>query len=235
MVPPGFGSLALRVATPGGGSNATPSTRFTYVSTVLVIGDSLGIDLEWGFPTDDPSLMVTDDAVVSTGLVREDFYDWPAHLQADLAAVRPTIVIALFGANDHQAIVTAHGTYEPGTGAWNAAYEGRVRQLRSIVASNGAFLAWVGLPRVAPTADVPEAFVATIDQLDAAAMRNAPDGTFVSTSSLFTTATGAYTPLVQVSRHVVEIGHTPDGIHLTTAGATVVDARALEAIARHLG
>lgn len=234
VVPPGFGTLLVRVATPGGTSHATPSTSFTYESSVLVIGDSLGIDLGWGFVPDSRFLRVTDDSMGSTGLVRQDFYNWPAHLRADLRAVHPTVVIALFGANDDQAIETAHGTYEVGTAAWSAAYKGRIRQLRSIVSASGAYLAWVALPRVAPTADIPQSFVATVIRLGRAAMRGDHKGWWVSTATLFTTATGAYTPLVYLPHHVIEVGHQPDGLHLTPAGATAVDALAVATLVRRI-
>ena len=103
---------------------------------MLVIGDSLGIDLGWGFSNQLPgsrTLDVTDMAVGSSGVVRWDYYNWPAQLRADLHSVHPQFVVALFGANDQQSIQTSNGPVAVGTKAWDHAYESRVRELASIV------------------------------------------------------------------------------------------------------
>ena len=177
VVPSGFGSLALRVVTPGGTSHPRSSVRFAYRSKVLVIGDSLGIDLGWGFSNQLPGnrfLEVTDLAVGSSGLVRWDYYDWPSKLRADLRAVRPQFVVALFGANDQQPIHTASGSVAVGTSAWVRAYESRARLLASIVTSSGASLAWVGLPRMGPHSVIAASFVDDVNRADRDAARTNP-------------------------------------------------------------
>ena len=235
VVPAGFGSFALRVVTPAGTSRATVRSRFAYRADVLVVGDSLGIDLGWGFTDplrDGWRLRVTDDAVGSSGLVRPDFYSWPAHLRADLRVVRPTVVIALFGANDDQPIETARGLVPLGTRAWALAYEARIRQLAAIVTSTGATFAWVGLPRMGPRADVPGEFVLTEDRVGRAALRSVPGGCFVRTASLFTTGRGTYTPYVRLGPHDVQNGRQPDGVHLTPSGAIAIDTLVLDTLVR---
>ena len=44
------------------------------------------------------------DYVVSSGLARPDFHDWPAHLRDTLATSDPDIVIVTFGGNDAQGL-----------------------------------------------------------------------------------------------------------------------------------
>jgi lysophospholipase L1-like esterase len=226
VMPAGFGLRTIRVVTPGGTSRATPPVRFGYRSKVLVIGDSLGIDLGWGFSN--RLYSVTDDAVGSTGIVRWDYYNWPAHLRADLRAVRPTIVIALFGANDQQRIPTSKGIAAVGTRAWAKAYEARVREIASIVTSHGATLAWVGLPRMGPHAVISASFVDEVNLLDHSAMRAIQRAGFVSTAKLFTTSEGRYTPMVRLPRGVVAVGRQTDEVHLTPAGATAIDSLVLQ-------
>ena len=44
------------------------------------------------------------DYVVSSGLARPDFHDWPAHLRDTLRTSDPDIVIVTFGGNDAQGL-----------------------------------------------------------------------------------------------------------------------------------
>jgi lysophospholipase L1-like esterase len=225
IIPPGFGMQDVRIVTTNGASVPTRSVQFHYRSKILVIGDSLGIDLGWGFtPTlpDGRYLSVTDDAVGSTGLVRSDFYNWPMQLRHELRVLHPTVVVALFGANDQQAIRTKGGLAEVGTKAWADAYGARVRQLAAIVVASGAAIAWVGMPRMGPRADVSQRFVRQVNTVDQAALRTTTLGGFVSLAKLFTTSSGAYTPYVRLGRSVA-LGHQPDEVHLTPWGASAID------------
>jgi hypothetical protein len=224
VTPPGLGTQEVRVTTDGGTSSTTSHTQFRYRATVLVIGDSLGIDLGWGFaspPSIAGSLSVSDDSVGSTGLVRSDFYDWPAHLRTDLRRLHPDVVVVLFGANDEQAIRTPHGLLEVGTAAWATAYEQRIRVLAAVVRAGGATLLWVELPRMAPDSDLSGSFVAEVDRLELRAISPSRTAACVRTAALFTTRSGRFTPEV-VLGHVVEDGRQPDGVHLTPAGATAI-------------
>jgi len=225
IIPAGFGMQPVRVVTSNGASVPSKSVRYYYRSKILVIGDSLGIDLGWGFtPTlpDGRYLSVTDNAVGSTGLIRSDFYNWPMKLKAELRSLHPAVVVALFGANDQQPISTKKGVAQVGTKAWGVAYEARVRQLASIVVSSGAVIAWVGLPRMGPRADISERFASQVDTLDRAALRSTTKGGFVSIAKLFTTRSGGYTPYVRIGG-TIALGRQPDEVHITPAGASAID------------
>lgn len=237
IVPPGIGTEVVRAVTSGGTSSANARSVLHFDTRVLVVGDSLGIDLGWGFtPTLDARerLAVTDDAVGSSGLVRSDFYDWVAHLRADVLDTRPDVVVTMFGTNDQQAIETSTGLVEPGTVAWDRAYAARVRRVAAIVRRAGATLAWVGLPRMGPQTVLNRQFVAHLDALDHTVVARLPRATFVNTWLVFTTPSGAYTPYVEVAPHLWVLGHAPDGTHLTTAGATVIDGRVVQSLRRTL-
>jgi hypothetical protein len=237
IAPRDVGTQIVRVATPAGTSASNARSVLHYDTRVLVVGDSLGIDLGWGFtpPLDAASRLgtVVDDAVGSTGLVRPDFYNWPAHLRADLATLRPDVVVTLFGTNDQQPIATSHGYVEPGTSTWNRLYAARVRQIGAIVHGGGAALVWVGLPRMGPQSVLSERYVATVEVIDAHVVGTLRRATFVNAWDLFTTGRGAYTPYVEVGPHAWILGHQQDGTHLTPGGAGVIDAKALDAL-RHL-
>jgi hypothetical protein len=233
VVPPGIGTEIVRAVTAGGKSFSNPRSVLRYTNRVLVVGDSLGIDLGWGFTASldaQANLVVADDSVGSSGLVRNDFYNWPAHLRADIAATHPDIVVTLFGTNDQQSIETAKGIFEPGTSAWDKAYASRVREITSLVHRAGATLVWVGLPRMGPQSVLDPQLTSEMISLDQSVVAPLHWGTFVNTWPLFTNAKGAYTPYVELSPGVFVLGHQPDGTHLTPDGAIVIDAKAVDAL-----
>lgn len=236
-VPPGAGSEVVRAITAGGTSAENPRSIIKFESRVLIVGDSLGIDLEWGFtPALDErdDLTVTDDSVGSTGLVRSDYYNWPAHLRADIAHVKPDVVVTLFGTNDQQDLPAAGGLAAPATSAWNRVYAGRVRQIAAIVRAAGATLVWVGLPRMGPQSVLSVPYVEDVVKLDRDVVASLQRATYVDTYKLFTNGRGAYTPYVEVAPRVWQLGHAPDGTHLTTAGAAVIDALAAADLRHYL-
>jgi uncharacterized protein len=231
IVPRGVGTEVVRAATQDGTSVRNARSLVHYANRVLIVGDSVGIDLGWGFtPTLElqEDLTMTDDAVGSSGLVRTDFYDWPAHLRADIALTHPDVVMTLFGTNDEQAISASAGIVEPGTAAWDRLYAARVRHVAKIVHHAGATLLWIGLPRMGPQSVLSQQFVSNLDRLDRAVVASVRRATFVDAWHLFTTARGTYTPYVELSPHDWALGHSGDGTHLTSEGAAVIDAKALE-------
>jgi hypothetical protein len=236
VLPAGIGSEVVRAVTRGGTSRDARSVVH-YDSRVLVIGDSLGIDLGWGFSGPllaHDRLSVIDDAIGSSGLVRSDYYDWPQHLREDVAATRPDVVVAMFGANDQQAIETSKGLVQPGSLNWNRAYAARVRQIGSIVRSAGAALVWIGLPRMGEQSVVGPRFVSDLDALDRAVIATLPRAIFVGSWGVFTSAHGGYSPYVEAAPHDWVLGHAPDGTHLTPVGASVIDAMGIGALRRLL-
>ncbi|HLK44930.1 MAG TPA: DUF459 domain-containing protein, partial [Acidimicrobiales bacterium] len=237
LAPRGVGTEVVRAVTSAGTSASNGRSRLHFLTRVLVVGDSLGIDLGWGFtPALDArdGLAVADDAVGSTGLVRTDFYDWPTHLREDLVRTHADVVVTLFGTNDEQALPTAHGMAEPGTAAWNRAYAARVRQVATIVRDAHATLVWVSLPRMGPTSVLSPSLVEDLVTLDGDVVATLREATFVNAWLVFTAPDGAYTPYVELAPHDWVLGHEPDGTHLTPSGAAVLDARAMVALARLL-
>ena len=79
---------------------------------VLVAGDSLvgwiAPALEQELPAKDP-VEVIDDWKGSTGLVRQDYFDWPARIAQDMDTHDPDVVILGFGGNDTQNLTTDGG------------------------------------------------------------------------------------------------------------------------------
>ena len=84
---------------------------------------------------------------MASGLTRPDYYDWPAALQADVAAGDPEVVVVVFGVNDGQGIVLADGTPVPDVAdPVVAEYRRRVAELMDELRADDRLVLWVLLP-----------------------------------------------------------------------------------------
>jgi hypothetical protein len=116
---------------------------------ILVVGDFMASGLAEGLRTafaEDEDIAVIEETNGSSGLVRDDFHDWPAVLPEMIETVEPQVVVVMLGSNDRQEI-SADGTSlallsEP----WIAEYGSRVSEIAEIVKNHGAELVWVGAP-----------------------------------------------------------------------------------------
>ena len=101
------------------------------------------------------------DYVVSSGLARPDFHDWPAHLRDTLATSDPDIVIVTFGGNDAQALTEPcpNGSGSCGPSAvvgqatadnadeWTTEYANRVSTMMDLILEDDERrVIWVGIP-----------------------------------------------------------------------------------------
>ena len=150
---------------------------------VLVLGDSLGIDLGDALVPDllgTGVVHATLDGQVGTGLTRPDYYDWPTELATDLPVDKPQVVVIMIGANDGQDFLGPPDV-PYGTAQWNAMYAARVSSFMAEASSEGAQVLWVGMP---PMQDpVLSAKMSNIDAIDAAQIHlDAADRTIISGS-----------------------------------------------------
>ncbi|MDQ0325613.1 hypothetical protein J2R99_001462 [Rhodopseudomonas julia] len=115
---------------------------------VLVVGDffarSLAKGLDEAF-AENPKVMIIQAANGSSGLVRDDFYDWPARLPELIEEHKPDAVVVMLGGNDRQEI----GKLAVRGDEWNEAYGDRVAKLANVIAESGEPGVWVGLVPVA--------------------------------------------------------------------------------------
>jgi hypothetical protein len=87
----------------------------------------------------------------SSGLVRPDFFNWPAQLKRQVRALDPGAVIVMWGANDTQGIQTDEGkVYQFGTRGWRKEYRQRVDDVIALLFDGGVQrIYWVGQPPMA--------------------------------------------------------------------------------------
>jgi hypothetical protein len=201
---------------------------------VLVLGDSLGIDLGDAL-VDDLSatgvVQATLDGQVSTGLTRPDYFNWPAELAVDLPRYTPQVIVIMIGANDAQDFPGPPDVLF-GTPAWDAIYRGRVDAFMTEATSRGAQVIWVGMPPMQdPTLS---AAMQRIDGIVRQAVPNHRGVEFLSSWTVLGTPTGQYSPYLVVAGQEVNV-REPDGTHITPGGAQVLSSVVEQVIRAHLG
>jgi uncharacterized protein len=215
---------------PDAGLPALPQPTASDPLRVLEIGDSLGEDLGFQLSTDLPATgvaTVAADAVGDTGLANEGYYDWPEHLEQDIAASHPQIVVIFLGANDGQGFDVNGAPADFGTPAWIAAYTQRVDQLLEESNQAGARVVWVGMP---PMQD--PGLNSEMQQIDAIFQEQTEKfhGTLYLPSATALAPSGQFTFQLTTSNGDQEVIRTPDGVHLTSPGAELLSQAVIHAI-----
>lgn len=186
---------------------------------VLVIGDSLAEALGFGLDADEGfkgEFTLRQKALSASGLVRDDFKDWPKTLPALLGeAPAPAAVIVMLGVNDRQVLRAGGEALAPLTPGWREAYGKRIDALIADAKAAKVPLIWVGLPAMrAPTLST------DLAQLNAMMRERvlAAGETFVDIFDGFADASGGFAATgPDIIGDTVRL-RGPDGIHFTPAG-----------------
>jgi hypothetical protein len=167
---------------------------------------------------------------VSSGLVRDDFYDWPAELPAIVEADDPDIAVVAWGGNDAQGI-TVDGQVHPLTSdAWAQIYAERVTQMLDILTGSGARVVWVGLAN-APDPEFSARLEVVRDVTRAAIDAYPVPVAYVDTWARFSGLSGGYAEYVIDPRDGVgKDVRAGDGNHLNPTGAEILSLDIWEAV-----
>ncbi|OLP49622.1 SGNH/GDSL hydrolase family protein [Allorhizobium taibaishanense] len=118
---------------------------------ILVIGDffasAIGDGLQQAF-ADAPGTVIETRSNGSSGLVRDDYFDWRRQLPKMLDEIKPALVVVELGANDRQQMTASGGDERFPSDAWFAEYQKRIDAVAKLVTSRKIPLIWVGLPPV---------------------------------------------------------------------------------------
>jgi hypothetical protein len=188
--------------------------------TILVIGDSLGLDLQYGMSQtlgEDPLSHLIQDAVGDTGLTNSSYYDWPENLAREIAVDHPKLLVVMLGANDWQGMETPSGPEPPGNAIWIKNYKERVAAMMSEATEKGVRVLWIGLPIMGIPAF--SADMATLNSIYLAQERVHPGVWFVPTWKLFSTSSGAYAEYLPVDGSLVQVRDS-DGVHVDPPAGT---------------
>lgn len=140
---------ARRTAPPPVAPKPEPVAKLADARQVLVVGDFLAGGLGGALATafeKSPGVAVTEKSNGSSGLVRQDYHNWPQELPALIDEVKPAVVVVMIGSNDRQEMKFGGTTEKFRTDAWFTEYEKRVQEIAGIVTTRKLPLLWVGLP-----------------------------------------------------------------------------------------
>jgi hypothetical protein len=152
------------------------------------------------------------DYKISSGLVRQDFFDWPAYLAAEMQRYDPDVVVFMVGANDANQVRSEEE------------YAARVGAVMDLLQRPGRTVVWVGQPNMGRpdlAASVPRVNAIFRAQ---AALR--PWVLFIDTWELTSAPDGSYAEALPNADGTWEVIRAGDGVHLTPAGGRRI-ARAI--------
>jgi hypothetical protein len=199
---------------------------------VAVVGDSLSQGLgpaiaQWF----DPDLSrVLPLGRQSTGLARQDYFNWQAAMRKIEEEFRPDLVFVQLGSNDNQTQVGPDGRrVEIGSAAWVTAYRERVDALLEEATSSGTHVVWVGIPVVRDHQRW--TFYRRVNAIYRQAAAVDPLATYVDSWQLFQTRDGGYSAYLRNERGVLQEMRAPDGIHFTPTGYGYLAREAIRAAA----
>lgn len=203
---------------------------------VAVIGDSLSQGLgpaieRWMNPS---VVRVLPLGRQSTGLSREDYFNWEAGMRQIVEEFRPDLVFVLLGSNDAQAQISRDGTAIPvGSVQWLEGYRERAAALLGEATRAGTHVVWVGIPIVKERQRWD--FYRRVNDIYRDTASADPFGTFVDAWTPFEGRDGGYTAFVRNDRgDLVEV-RASDGVHFTQTGYSFLARMAIRAADQAFG
>ncbi len=195
---------------------AVPVTIFVHV-----VGDSLSENLSQGLKDylaeTRPELGVIRRSRSSSGLVRDDYFDWPKAVRELFAGTEKVdAVVMMVGSNDRQALRDEAGSYEFGTERWRELYARRIDDLIALLRERNVPFVLVGMPAMQGQKLSADMLVVNTILKDRAAKGGAA---YVDIWEAFASEQGQYAATgPDVNGQIVRL-RTSDGVHFTKAGA----------------
>ncbi|KAG1648839.1 Membrane-bound lytic murein transglycosylase B [Nymphon striatum] len=116
---------------------------------ILVVGDFIADGMSQGLTVafdDVANVIIETRTNGSSGLVRDDFYNWPVEIVPIIEELKPTLVVAMLGSNDRQIMRVDGKTQKVRSELWEAEYINRVTAFAKAVRGTNTRLVWVGSP-----------------------------------------------------------------------------------------
>ncbi|WP_455474372.1 SGNH/GDSL hydrolase family protein [Bartonella sp. B30(2025)] len=116
---------------------------------ILVIGDfvaSAAADALMRFFIDNKDIIIINNTMPNSGLVRTDYYSWKSNIPELIDKNKPEAIIMMIGANDNQPITTAQDIFSTLQPEWLNAYRQRIIEVVEVLHNSGKPWIWVGQP-----------------------------------------------------------------------------------------
>lgn len=198
---------------------------------IHTLGDSTAFSIGWGVARAAGAsglATATVDARTSTGLTRNDYFDWPAHLLG-LVVAPPEVAVVSFGANDSQPLTRPDSSVvafdAPG---WREEYGRRVEGVMTLLTGLGVRVYWVGQPIARDPGYTDRMRV--LDDVYRDVVGRFPDATYVDATYWLSDDAGGYTDVLPGPDGAPVGIRDDDGIHLSTSGGDFLGAVVLNQI-----
>jgi hypothetical protein len=188
-----------------------------------VIGDSLAVSTAEGLVdafADRPEVSVVNKAREASGLVRDNYFDWPK-TATELATGKTKIdfVVVVLGVNDIQSMRDGSDSLEPLTDRWRELYSARVEAVVAPFRAAHIPVAWVGLPPM--RADHFNGEMVSLNEIYKEHVESA-GGKYIDIWDAFADQNGQYDAFgPNIDGQNVKLRGV-DGIHFTKAGSRKV-------------
>lgn len=214
---PKASTTPARTASEASSPAPEPVEKSADARKIVVIGDFLASGLADGLTeafAATPGIVIVGRPNGSSGLVREDYYDWQQELPKLLDETKPAALAVMIGANDRQQMELA-GNGRFGSEEWMAEYGRRASALALAAGVRKVPLIWVGLPPFQSPSMTADAV--TINRLLRAAVEKS-GGTFIDIWDGFADEAGKFvTTGSDINGKPVRLRGT-DGIGISKAG-----------------
>ena len=203
---------------------------------VLVVGDFLATGLAEGLETayaDIPNIRVVARTSGSSGIVRDDHYDWSAELGPIIDENKPAVVVVMLGANDRQEMRVGEVREPKRSENWTKEYERRAEVIAGVVTERKLPLLWVGMPAFKNTT-MSSDMLAYNDVYRSVAEK--AGGSFVDIWDGFVDENGAFiTTGPDINGNPVRLRSGDNGVTMTRAGKRKVAFYAEKPLEKILG
>jgi uncharacterized protein len=214
---------------------ALPAPTRTDPLRLVVVGDSFasGVGAAIGRAMNPRLVHVEARGVISTGLTRPDYFNWPSNLREIVDRFKPDVVVVMLGGNDAQTLTVPGQRSIPlsDEDAWRRTYVERVRDFVTTATTAGSRVVWIGLP---PMRDLNRDHQAhRLDEIYRDVTTSTPGAAYVNSLDLFARPGGGYAAYLPDEGGKEQLVREADGEHFTNLGYDWVADAVIDALEKN--
>ncbi|MCY4137193.1 MAG: DUF459 domain-containing protein [Rhodobacteraceae bacterium] len=168
----------------------------------------------------------------SSGLTRNDYYDWAEALNGNLTQTAPDAAIVSMGANDAQRLVLNRKILEFASPDWSSEYSSRVDAFIQTLQKSGTRVFWVGMP-IARSARYSKR-MRHLNEIYSESVK-VHNALFLPLWELTQDKEGGFTNAMKDPGGRKRIARENDGIHFTRAGEHIVACHLIRNVFPEMG
>ncbi len=161
----------------------------------------------------------------STGLSRQDYFDWFAKLESLCKNTKYHLIVLMIGANDAQGFNNGSKVVNYGTQEWLDSYRRKTNLFAAMMSKYSHRFYWIGMPPMLMSKFDDK--MKTLSKIYKEETVKFPNGSFIATTSILGDNKGGYTAYGTVNGKKVLLRGN-DGIHFANGGGELLTNAVLE-------